>query len=173
MDFDECLKTRRSVKTFTDKKIKDKDINEVLDSIRYAPNSGNLQNWRLILVKDQKKKEQLKKTAFNQEWIDQAPISIVVCSDDKDVEKFYGKKSSKKFCIQNCAAGIQNMLLKAHSLGISSIWNAVSDEEKIKHLLKIPEDINIHAIISFGYSIEDPDMPKRFELQNILHKEEW
>ena len=123
--------------------------------------------------KRRKKKEQLKKASFNQEWIDQAPVAVVVCSDDKDIEKFYGKKNSKKFCIQNCAAGIQNMLLKAHSLGISSIWNAVSDEDKVKHTLKIPENINIHAIISFGYSIEEPDMPKRLELDNILHENEW
>jgi nitroreductase len=173
MDFDECIKTRRSVKTFTNKKIKDKDIYEILDTIKYAPNSGNIQNWRLVLVKDPKKREKLKKASFNQEWIEQAPVAVVVCSDDQDVEKFYGKKSSKKFCIQNCAAGIQNMLLKAHSLGISSIWNAVSDEDKAKHALKIPENINIHAIISFGYSIEEPDMPKRLEIDRILHEESW
>ena len=56
MDFNECLNGRRSVKTFTNKKVKDKDIYEIMDAIRYAPNSGNIQNWRLILVKDEKRK---------------------------------------------------------------------------------------------------------------------
>jgi len=173
MEIDTCIKKRRTTKEFLDKKIEKLKINKILDSMRYAPNSGNLQNWRLIIVEDKEKKKKLVKASFNQLWINKAPTIIVVCSDNQDVERFFGKKLADKFIIQNCAAGIQNMLLTAHSLGISSCWCGVSNEALVKETLKIPDKISVQAIICLGYSKEKLQMPKRLDLDNILHFKEW
>ena len=173
MEIDTCIKKRRTTKDFLDKKIEKLKINKILDSIRYAPNSGNLQNWRLIVVEDKEKKKKLVKASFNQSWIAQSSIIIVVCSDNQDIKRYYKKELAENFIIQNCAAGIQNMLLTAYSLGISSCWCATSNEDLVKEILKIPDKISVQAIICLGYSKEKPQMPKRLDLDNILHFNEW
>jgi nitroreductase len=173
MEISSCIKKRRTVKEFLNKKIKKLKLNQILDSLRYAPNAGNLQNWRLIVIDNKEIKEKLVKTSFNQSWINQAPILIVVCSDNQDITRYFGKDSFKKYAIQNCAAGIQNMLLKAYSLGISSCWCAISDEDKVRKILKIPGKISLEAIICLGYSKDEIKMPKRLPLKNILHFNKW
>ncbi len=167
------IKKRRTHNSFLNKKISKTKLNQILDSIKYAPNAGNLQNWRLILVQNQETKKKLAKASYDQEWIIHAPVIVVVCSDNEDIERFFGKKNSKKFGTQGCAAGMQTMLLKSEELGIASSWCAISNEKLIRETLKIPENISLEAIICLGYSSEKPIQPKRVDTDNIIHQEEW
>ena len=167
------IKKRRTNKNFLNKKIKKIELNQILNSITHAPNAGNLQSWRLILIEDRKTKEKIVKTSYNQEWISDCPILIVVCSDNSEIERFFGKKYSKKFGTQGCAAGIQNMLLKSEEFGISSSWCAISNEKLLKEILKIPENISTEAIICLGYSNEKQNAPKKININNLIHNEEW
>jgi nitroreductase len=172
MKFDKALKGRRSIRKYKEKKLSRNSLNAILDAIRYAPSAGNLQNWRLIVVEDENKKEEIAKYCFKQKWMTRASVIVVVCSDDSDVKRTYGDKSDM-FCRQNCAAGIQNMLLKAYSIGIGSCWVGAHDDDKIKALLKMPDNINIEAVICFGHADENPEMPRRIDLRDIVHFEEW
>jgi len=167
------LEKRRTYKKFLNKKISKLKLSQILDAITYAPNAGNLQNWRLIVIEDKKTKEKLIKSSYDQEWISECPILIVVCSDNEEIERYFGKKNSKKFGTQGCAAGIQNMLLKAEELNIASSWCAISNEKIIRELLKIPDSITLEAIICLGYSSEKPSTPLRTEISNLIHYEEW
>ena len=173
MVLSEHIKKRRTHKNFLNKRINKSKLNQILDSIKHAPNAGNLQNWRLILVQNQETKEKLVKASYDQEWITQAPAIIVICSDNEEIERFFGKKNSKKFGTQGCAAGIQTMLLKAEELDINSSWCAISNERLVREILKIPENISLEAIICLGYSSEKPIQPKRIDTENIIHQEEW
>lgn len=172
MEFDRCLKSRRSVRKFKDKKLSKASLGAILDAVRYAPSAGNLQNWKLIVVEDKEKKEKISKVCLSQKWMSMAGALVVVCSDDSDVKNVYGERS-EFYCRQNCSAAIQNMLLKACSIGIGSCWIGAFDDEKVKDILKIPEKINVEAILCFGYADEKPKMPKRVDLNDIVNFEEW
>jgi len=50
MNVDEALKTRISVRAFTEKPLSQTLVREILDVARYAPSGGNLQPWRVIAV---------------------------------------------------------------------------------------------------------------------------
>ena len=167
------IKKRRTYKNFLNKKISKSKLNKIVDFIKHAPNAGNLQNWRLVIVQNQETKEKLVKASYDQEWIAQAPAVVVVCSDNEDIERFFGKKNSKKFGTQGCAAGMQTMLLKAEELGIASSWCAISNERLVGEILKIPDNISLEAIICLGYSSEKLIQPKRINTDNIIHQEEW
>jgi len=65
------------------------------------------------------------------------------------------------------------MLLKAEELKISSSWCAISNENLIREILKIPEDISLEAIICFGHSAKKSKIAKRIDLNNLVHYEEW
>jgi len=167
------LEKRRTYKNFLSKKISKLKLSQILNAITHAPNAGNLQNWRLIVIENKETKEKLVKASYDQEWIGQCPVIIVVCSDNEEIERYFGKKNSKKFGTQGCAAGMQNMLLKAEELNIASSWCAISNEKIIREILKIPENIHLEAIICLGYSSEKPLAPIRTEISNLIHYEEW
>lgn len=172
MDFDKCLKTRRSVKEYKDRKIDIKDLNDILDAARYAPSAGNLQNWRFIIVENEEKRKKLAEACLGQDFISKAPISIVVCDDPEDVVRNYGKRG-KLYAIQDCAVVIQNIMLKANDVGIGSCWIGAFDEDKVRAILKIPDNIRPEAIITLGYSNEKVETPRRYDLKDLVYFEEW
>ncbi len=52
MELLEAIKTRRSVREFTGKRIPDEHIEMILDAARYAPSPENLQMWRYVVIRD-------------------------------------------------------------------------------------------------------------------------
>ena len=145
-----CIKKRRSIRSYSDKKPKHSDICKILDAGHHAPSSGNLQNWRFVVIQDLNTRETLARCCLEQLWITEAPVLIVVCSDSSKVKQEYPTKY-KKFATQNCAAAIQNMLIQAQALGLSSCWvGPPSGQMKFKDNLKIPEHIDVEAIITLG-----------------------
>ncbi len=172
MDIDRCIKTRRSVRRYLKKDIKFDKLTDILDAIRYAPSSGNLQNWRIIVVKDEETKKKIAEASADQLWMADAPVILVICNDKSEIARMYPKHADT-FSIQNIAAGIQNMLLKANSLGIDSCWIGSYNDKRIKTLLRIPENISIDAILTLGYAADKEEMPKRIDLENITFFEKW
>ena len=155
MDSIKVIKERRSIRRYLDKEIKLEIVFEILEAGSYAPSSGNVQNWRFLVVKDKKKRDEIADACLGQTWMNQAPVHIVVCGDNKAVSSMY-KKKGEKYIVQNCAAAIQNILLAAYDKGLGSCWVGVFNEDKLRTLLGIPENISIEAVIPLGYPAYKP-----------------
>ena len=80
MNVTKALNERFSCRLYKNKNISDKILNKILTAAINAPNAGNLQACKFILVDKQETKEQLIKASLDQRWMTQAPIFIVVCS---------------------------------------------------------------------------------------------
>ncbi len=172
MNFDKVVKDRRSVRRYKDTKVSMEKLNKILDSARFAPSAGNLQNWRFVVIENEKKKKELAKAAYGQNFVEHAPIVIVVCNEPEEVVRFYGKRG-KFYATQNCAAVVEHILLKATDLGLGSCWVGAFDEDEVVNILKITDDIKPEAIITIGYSEEDYEMPTRYDLNNLVYFEEY
>jgi nitroreductase len=169
MDVDKAIMERRSIRHFKKKDVSWKKINEILESFIYAPCAGEVQNWKLVVLKNNGK---LNESCYQQGPVVESNFLVVVCSDDTELIRLY-KNQGKFFGIQNNAAGIQNIMLKAHSMKIGSCWIGAYDEDKIKEVLKIPEKIGIHAVIAFGYPDVKPKMPLRASLMDVVNFDEF
>ena len=99
---------------------------------------------------------------------------IVVCSDDTHLEDLYGERG-RIYSRQQAGAAIQTLLLALTDLGISSCWVGAYTDEFVKQKLKIPQHINIEAIIPVGYEKKMPgdEKKKKKELESVLYWEEW
>ncbi|MDH3650416.1 MAG: nitroreductase family protein [Saprospiraceae bacterium] len=77
----EAIEKRRSIRKFKPETIPDKVISALLESARLAPSGCNAQPWRFKIVKDYAIKKQLQTIAYNQTFITEAPVVLVVCAD--------------------------------------------------------------------------------------------
>lgn len=174
MDVLEAIKSRRSVRSYSDKEVKHDAIVRVLSFARYAPSSGNIQNWAFIVVRDSSKREDISKACLNQRWMVQAPVHIVVCNEISLAKRAYGSRGESLYGIQNCAALAQNLMLAAYSLGLSTCWVGSFDPETISRLLKIPSGFTPQIIITLGYkSDKTTSVAGRHDLANMVFFNGW
>ncbi len=172
-DILELIKSRRNVKTFQPKFVSWENISRVIDAGRHAPSCGNIQNWKFVVVFKHEQKQKLAELCHEQYEITDAAALIVVCSEPEKAERYYGSKGKNLFSIQNCAAAVQNMLLEAHSLGLATRWIGAFDEDAVKMMLSIPEEISVQTVVALGYAKEVPPKPPKFPLESLVFFSGW
>lgn len=77
------------------------------------------------------------------------------------------------YAIQDATAGVMNLLLAAHSMGLATCWVGAFDEHAVGGLLGLPHRTTPIAIIPVGYSDEKPTAPPRMNLDKVVHWETW
>lgn len=173
MDTRTAITSRRSIRSYKDKKINQTIINDIIDAARYTPSSGNIQNWHVVVITDEEIKEKISDCCLQQNWMNQAPVLLVVCNRKKEVEKMYGERGRDSYSIQNCAAFTQNILTMATSHGLATCWIGAFDEKALGRELKLPDGVVPEVVITIGYTNEKPKTPIRFTCQDMLFYETW
>ena len=65
------------------------------------------------------------------------------------------------------------MILEAHALGLGTRWIGAFDEEAVKSLLKVPEEVSIQVIVALGYAKDVPERPPKFPLEVVTYFGGW
>ena len=170
MDVLDAIKTRKSIRKYLEKPLEDEKLNVVLEAARLAPSAGNRQEWRFVVVRDPKTRRGLADAANSQAFVGQAPIVIVACAEtDGHVMR----------CGQLCypidvAIALDHMSLAATELGLGTCWIGAFNEQKVKQILGIPEEICVVQLMPLGYP-SDPSLIRksRLQLDRIVKHERW
>ena len=173
MELDKVIHERRSARKFKNKSVSWHLVAACLEAGIRAPSSGNVQNWRFIVIRDKDMIKKISQTTDEQEWIVKAPVLIVVCSYLKKIRRMFGVRGEALYAIQNCAAASENILLKAQDLGLNSSWVGGFDEDKLKILLEIEDDSRPQSIIALGYSEDLEERAKRETMNNLIFFEKY
>lgn len=169
----DCIEKRRSIRNYNDTPVEWEKVGNILRAGQLAPSSGNVQDWKFIAVTDKTKRAALANASLKQHWVAKAPVIIVVYSDPKPTQRFYGLRGEKLYTIQNCAAAIENMLLAATDQGLASCWIGAFDEEMVSRVLGAPNGVRPQALIPIGYTDEDPEEVRRDRLVDIVYINSW
>ena len=82
MTIKEIIKNRKTIRKYSDKKVADETITELLEACRLAPSGNNAQPWRFRIIRDEKTKKLLKDNKiFVQDFVYEAPVIIICCAD--------------------------------------------------------------------------------------------
>lgn len=171
MDVFECMKKRRSIRSFKNMSMKYEDLMKILNAAILAPSAGNIQPWEFIIVTRQDLKEELAEAALGQYWMSDASVIVVVCAREKDSASRYGYRGKSLYCIQDTAAAIENMLLAVTALGYGACWVGAFDEDRVREILKIPLGVRPVALVPIGIPNESPEPRWRKELHEVLYFE--
>ncbi|NOY64281.1 MAG: nitroreductase [Nitrospirae bacterium] len=184
MELFEAIKTRRSIRRFSDRDVDDEKIRMILDAARMAPSWANLQCWRFIVIKDIQKRQTISELTYVESFfaplgykvnpakkgIAEAPVLIVACALPSDSGSLWGQN----YYLTDMGIACQNLMLAAHGLGLGTVFVGVFDEEQIKELLSIPENVRVVGLFPIGYPLEEKkEPPKRKPLDEIVFNENW
>lgn len=169
MDLFEALKTRRSIRKYTEEDVSDDDLHAMLDAAMHAPSACNEQPWHFIVVRQAPLRDILSKTSPHTHMASKAPLVIVICGDTS-IEKASG------MWVQDCAAATENLLLAARGRGLGSVWCGVHPvkerEEHIKTALGLPETVIPFGLVCIGHS-EQPFKEEQRYNESRIHIEKW
>lgn len=167
MNVFETIFNRASTRSFRDDPVDDKLIGVMLHSATQAPSAGNTQDWHFVVVRDNDVKEKIAKSALRQRFISEAPVVIVFCIDKEKTLLRYGKRGESFYSIQNTASAATIAMLAAEGLGLKTCWVGAFDEEKISHILELPNQLRPVVVMPVGYSDETPKKPRRIPFENL------
>ncbi len=177
MDFLECVKGRRSVRKFKDTKIGHDVLLRVVEYSSFSPSWKNSQTARYIVVED---RDILDKIAddclngfvFNANTIKQAPALVLVTyvTGRSGYEKDGSFSTSKGDRWEMFDAGIasQTFSLAAFNEGLGCVIFGIFNEEKVSEVVGIPKDQKLATMIAIGYPDEEPAMPKRKSVEELV-----
>ena len=168
MDLFEAILERRSVRRYKDEPINDIVLEKILDAARWAPNAGNYNSWRFIVVTSPAQNKQLLHFCPG---IDEVPAAIiVVCAKPKQKRL---KEATRLMYMADCAIATQNICLAAHSLNIGSCVVISFADIALKEILSIPENVEPYLLVTLGHPAEDPEPPPRRPISEIAFRNDY
>lgn len=173
MEFNNVIRNRHSVRSFTTRKVDWRYAMNAIDAAIQGPFTGNHNNLKFLIIEEKETIHKLAKLA-EQSWISESSLLIFVCSDDTQLENLYGERG-RIYSKQQAGAAIQTLLLKIVDLGLVACWIGAFTDEIIKENLKIPQYIQIEAIIPIGYENNHSlkQKPRKKALENVIYWEKW
>jgi nitroreductase len=159
---------RRSVRRFKKDRIEAKVTERLVEALRWAPSAGNMQPWRFFFITHAGLRKALARAAWEQSFIAEAPLVVAVCACPGESAARYGARGSDFFCLMDCAAAIQNLLLTCTALGLGSCWVSAFDDPAVAEALGVPADERPVAIIPIGYPDQQPKAPPRRKPETIV-----
>lgn len=174
-----CIKSRRSVRRFTEQAITDEQLQELLEAVRWAPSWKNSQCWEVVVVKEQTNKEKLVQMLRENnpaaKGILQAPLVLVLCAKKGIAGIKNGEAETNKgdwFMFDMGIAG-QNLCLAAQDMGLGTVHVGHIDHKAVDQLLELPDNICSVELIPLGYPAHESKTPPRKELGNFVHSEKY
>lgn len=164
MDVLSAIKGRRSIRKYKDIPVEEEKLHKVLEAARLSPSAKNLQNWKFIVVRNEETKKQLVDEAIKQPFVGQAPVILVCCGTETESVMKCGQH---RYTV-DLSIATAYMILEAHEQGLGTCWLGRFDEEKVKEILGIPEDVRVVSITPLGYPDETPSPRPRKPLEEIV-----
>ena len=173
-DLMDIIKGRRSIRKYEDREIPQESLDQILESVRWAPSWANTQCWEVIIVKDPEIKERLQATLIKNpatKAMVQAPVVLVICGKMKLSGYYKGQVETKLGDWFMFDLGIvnQNICLTATNLGLGTVIVGLFDHNKVKVILGVPDDYEVVTMIPMGYPAKEPEAPKRREISEFIH----
>jgi nitroreductase len=166
----QAIKTRKSVRTYLDKDVENEKLTNILEMVKLAPSFLNRQEWRLIIIRNIETKKRLVNDANCSSFILKSPIVIVGCA--RPLAKLANTDQSSN--IIDAIIALDHLSLSAIEHDLGTCWSSIFEEDKIKEILEIPNEVKIVALMSLGYP-KDLSMSekKRLSLKQLIKYEKW
>jgi nitroreductase len=163
METYDAVRTVLATRQFRDTPVPDDVVRQIVEAAHLTASASNKQPWHFIVVQNKDTLKQLGQLAKTGPYIPQAPLAIVVATENNPI------------AVSDASRAIQSMILTAWSHGVASNWVGFHSLDTVKPLLGIPDDLDVLAIVPFGYPVKQvgAGKKKRKPLGEVVHRERF
>lgn len=183
MEVKEAIEKRRSIRRFKKGEIDNNIVEDILDCARMAPSAKNRQPWYFVVVRN---KEKTVIADMLERWITTTDVkkyetalgykssvagSSRVIREASVLILVFRKKEDNWIVGDNLSIGaaIENMILRATSLNLASLWirDIKSIEQQVCDKIGL-ENFELNSGLVLGFAEEEPKMRPRKSLKEIM-----
>lgn len=173
-----AIHVRQSIRSYQDHPLEEKDLGQLLwaaqgirnaQGYRNVPSAGALYplelytvsavaishylpaDHSLINIMEGDFRLELARAALEQEFIAQAPVTIVFTAVPARTEVRYGKDRSPRYIDLEIGHAAQNLMLQAAALELGSVAVGAFHDEEVATLLALPKDTIPIYLVPVGY----------------------
>ncbi|HYN89592.1 MAG TPA: nitroreductase family protein [Ardenticatenaceae bacterium] len=164
MEVFEATRTLLAVRQYQDRPIPEEVIRRIVEAGRLTGSSKNGQPWHFVVVQNRETLQEFGVLARTGRFIADAPLAIVVAVERQSPSG-----------LSDASRAIQSMMLVAWADGVGSNWVGYLNLPQIKPLVGLPDELEVVAIVSFGYPLEEIGKGKkrRKPLAEVAHRERF
>ena len=159
------IQNRWSPRAFqADKAVSAADLLAVLEAAHWAPSCMNEQPWRFLVCNKNTHPTSWEKMLSclmpkNQLWAGNAPVLILASA----ARQFANSDKNNGWAAYDTGAAVQNLVLQATALGLSSHSMGGFDTEQVISQFSLPDSIKPLAVIALGYQAEAEILAEEFQ----------
>ena len=200
MEVFEAIEKRRSVKHYdSNHEMFQEEVDKILSHAILSPTAFNIQNWRLVVVRDSKLRQQIREVAWDQAQVTDSSLFIILCADLKSWEKepsrywkdapqpvqdfllpaidgYYREKPQvqRDEAMRSCGIIAQTLMLSAKAMGYDSCPMDGFDFAAVGKLIDLPEDHVIAMFVAIGKGTKEAwPRPGQLPLSDIVIKNKF
>lgn len=198
----EGMATTRSIRRFRPDPIPDDLLRSVLKAATWAPSGSNLQNWRILVVREAEKRRQigeLYRAAFYEfyprerlasetdpvqrrmmagavhlaDHMDtEPPVLVVFCRDTPTIGPSGYRVWARGASVY---PAVQNLLLAARASGLGGCLTNLHlrYEAEVKDVLRIPDGFDTYALVPLGYPRDKFGPLRRRPVEEVTYLNAW
>ena len=162
----DLLKSRRSIRKYKSTPVEKEKLMRCLEAAQWAPSASNKQPWEFIIVEDEVMRKKFSEIHPYAKFVAESPVVFVPLTNPEIHPKYH---------MSDTGLAIQNFMLQAHAEGLGTCWAGVigtSFEPELKKLLKVPDKLNVMALVAVGYPDQKRDSSRK-KLEEIVHWESY
>lgn len=152
MDVYSTVIARHSVRRYLNEDVPEEDLARIVEAGQRAPSASNRQPWRFIITRDPEVRRKVALACNGQTWMADAGVILTGVGVPSESPKWYPV---------DVVIAMQTMILTAASLGYGTCWIGAFDEDKVKEVLEIPQEMRVIALTPIGRPAETPPQRPR------------
>lgn len=200
---DAILRRRATPRFDPARPLDDALLARILALAAHAPSGYNLQPWRFLVVRSAKNREVLKRCAYGQAKVGEAPVVVIVLghlhphrshldaivaeqlhrglvtADEAAALKGRATATMERradpalWATRSAMLAAATLMLAAESLGVQSAPMEGYDPAQVRQAFGIPDDHTICCLICLGYAAETKSDPGRLPLDDVCFEEHF
>lgn len=151
----ELIKTRRVIRSMTDKPVKRAHLEKVLEAGRWAPCGGNHRLLRFVAIQNPSTLRLMRKVSPG---MSQRPTAAIVLCIDWDQVKVHKIPAHDRAIYIDVGTAMENMMLAAHAIKLGSGPVTSFSKEALRVVLNIPQNLSPEVIICIGHAAPKDQM---------------
>ncbi|AOY89121.1 nitroreductase A [Marinobacter salinus] len=178
----ELLKSHRSIRKFSDRKIPRELLLELIQAGQSAATSNHVQAYSVIHVVNPENRQKIAELAGGQTYIAECSDFLVFCADMKrsteaaeraGAEVVRGMTEQLVVASVDAALMAQNVAIAAESegLGLCYIGGIRNNPAEVSEILRLPEHVYPVFGMCIGYPDQNPEVKPRLPVETILKED--